>query len=268
MYSRIATLWLFSSLALLGGCGTSPAPTSVTATGTYPSLNGNWEFISSSLPTFNAAILDFTGALQSNGSGVTGTLHSFDLKNLQSPCVTLAQDLPTTGTVDTSGHLTLNIAIGGGTAVIKASLTSNLQFPAVGSYVINGGTCTQPSSTAFAQQFLPLSGTFTGMFTSLGTTSTTAVTAALVQTATPDADGLFPLAGTITLAGTCNITFSFTGGAVSGNEVNLFHQATYQSPNGEFTGASLPDGSGLVRANIAAYNASGCTDLSGSLKKQ
>jgi hypothetical protein len=266
MLPRLFAIPALLTLAVLGGCGSSPAPTTPPAT--YLAISGNWEFITSA-PLLSLPVSNFTGALQSSGGTVTGTLHALDLINFMSPCVTLNQDLPATGTLDTSGNLTLNVAISGGTAVIKSVLTSNLQFPATGSYVITGGACAQASATSLANQFLPITGTYTGTLTVSGTSSTTAATAVLTQSTTPNADGLFPLSGTIMLAGpACNTTFSFTGGTVTGNAVNLFHTAAYQSPDGDFNGASLPDGSALVSAAISTFTGTGCSFVQGPLKRQ
>lgn len=247
----------------LAGCGSS---TPATPAATYPGLNGNWEFTGlNATGGVTTPIANFTGSLQSSGPTVTGVFHTIDFSNLTSPCVTLSQDLPATGTVDSAGNLILTMPIGGGTATLKASLNANFQNPAIGSFQIAGGGCAQGLTNCALLQFLPATGTYSGTST-YGSASSSTVIAVLTQYSTPDADGLFPFSGTVTVTGGCSTSFSFSGGAVTGNEVNLLHEATYQSPSGTFLGALLPDASGFQSATIEAY-APGCGALTGPLTR-
>jgi hypothetical protein len=262
------------SLLLLSGCGSGFSPTNTGPGGTYLSLNGNWEIpgIGSPIGTVALPISNFTGALQSNGANVTGTFHSedFNLQDILSlnPCVTLNQDLPVTGTLDISGNLTLTVLISGGTATIKIPLNANLQFSGIGSYVINGGRCAMAQVSAEASQFVPIAGTYVGTLTPSGSSSTTTVTAMLTQSTTPDADGLFALAGTVQASGAaCTGSFTFSGGAVTGNEINLITEAGYQSSNGSLIAAVSPDATQVMSIDTG-INGTGCSALKGTLTRQ
>jgi len=265
---------LCASISLLCGCGTSSSPTNTGPGGTYLSLNGNWEIIGymagSGGSTLTSPIANFEGALQSSGATVTGTFHTQDISNFTSPCVTLNQDLPVTGTLDTSGNLTLSVVIAGGKATIHQTLSSNLQVnPGFGSFVINGGKCAMAQVSSLVGQIAPANGTYVGTFSAYGSSASSIVTVTLTQLATPDADGLFPLSGTVVAAGSaCNGSFSFTGGAITGNSINLLTETAYQSPNGKFEGAMAPDASAINATEVTFYYPNGCSLAGGILTRQ
>jgi hypothetical protein len=266
--SRIGSLFTLSTLFPLillagSGCSVSGGPTNSSPGGTYLSLTGNWGILGYNSTGLAAPILEFTGALQSTGSSVTGTLRALDINGLLgTPCVALTQDLAATGTLDTSGNLTLTVPISGGVATIKVALSSNLHSPITqGSYQIVGGACAQGATTAFIDQYASATGTYVGTLTPLGSSSTTSATVTLTQSLTPDADGLFALSGTVVLTGACNASFSFTGGTVTGGDINSFYEPSYQGPNGILNAALLADASALGAVHVDAFAPSSCVSL-------
>jgi hypothetical protein len=211
------------SLAVLAGCGVNPA-TSISVSA-YPNLSGNWEAIGLP-PQFSTGlttpIAAFLGALQTSNGNVTGTMRAVDTNQL-APCVPLNQDLTVSGTVSTSGNLVLTVPMAGGTATLSATLNSDPQSFNTGLWTIVDGSCAMASTSMAIVQFAPVTGTYSGTLTSFGTTNNaTMVTAMLVQSPTPNADGQFPLTGTLTYAGTGSCSGSYplipeyvTAGAIS-----------------------------------------------------
>jgi hypothetical protein len=222
--SRIALF--LSAVALAGGLGCG-SPTTPSVPDTL-NISGNWDIVSSTGTTNPAAsIIAFYGALQSSNGAVSGTLHALG-SNLTAPCVSLSQDLPVTGTIDSANNLALNVAIGGGTAALQVPLTQDLQSAANGTYSIAGGTCGMASAPMFAIQIPPVTGTYAGTLTLFQSSPavTAAVTAQLTQSSTPTADGYFPLSGTISIAGGCPSTVSVSnevlmGGSIEGGSASL-----------------------------------------------
>jgi hypothetical protein len=139
--------------------------------------------------------------------------------------------LPFTGTADSSGNLSLTATIAGGVATISANLltleTITLPDGTVrnepffsGTYQVAGGSCAQPSIALTIFPVSNITGTFTGTATAgpLNNPSpSSTITATFVQASTPDANGKYPLSGTITSTGGCNATYTFSSGAVSGD---------------------------------------------------
>jgi hypothetical protein len=200
--SRVALLLSAVALACVLGCGST-----ATSATSFPNISGNWEIVGTtkSPPGLASPISGFFGALQSSNGAVTGTLYAVSA-DPSAPCVSFTEDLPVTGTIDAANNLSLNTTIAGGTATIQVTLTQDLQtFNTGGTYAITGGACAMPSTPMNAIQIPPITGTYTGTLTlSQSSPAVTAnVTAQLVQSTTPTADGHFPLSGTITISGGC-----------------------------------------------------------------
>ncbi len=270
---------LLSPLAALLACGSSATlpPSSTTST----NFSGNWEALgnlvsNTGLPP--SPIEDFTGALQFNGSSVTGTLRAFD--NSTNPCVPLTQDLAVTGSVTTAtslsgtvNDLSLTVPISGGVATITASLPQNLNSFISGTWQISGGACAMPVTPMIISQYAPATGTYTGTFNVLasGTLTpipgtATAITAVLTQSTTPNADGEFPLSGTITATGACTASLAFTNGIVFGDGILNQPLTGPVNPQGLFFGAIDPTATTLV----GLFDASTCNNqgYQGTLTRQ
>jgi hypothetical protein len=219
--SRVALAFSTIALTLASGCGSS---TDTTPT-PYLNISGNW-YIVGPTPTSSTLlppIVSFYGALESSGSAVSGTFHVVPTSPSApfTPCVSIYQDIPVTGTIDAANNLTLNATIAGGAATLQATLTQDLQAFSSGAYSIVGGACAMPSTSMFTYQIPPITGTYSGALTNTFVTPavTTTVTAQLTQSTTPTADGFFPLSGTISIAGGCPASVSFSGEYVEGPSI-------------------------------------------------
>jgi len=262
---RILT-FLFPLAALLA-CGSSSSPG--TDTSAAPNLSGNWEAVGDPISLTTGTIMYFTGALQFNGGAVTGTLRAFPNSKINSPpCVASTQDLQATGTLDANNDLTLTVPIAGGTATITATLGPDLQNAAAGTWQIVGGSCATASAPITIAQYLPLTGTYVG-YTSYppATESTTAV---LTQSTTPNADGFFPLTGTIIVQGTCSGTVPMVPELVSGSNITYPAGTSTPTPAAEFTG-TFDLTATTIQATLELFAAS-CSieniDLQGTLIRQ
>ena len=158
------------------------------------------------------------GSLTSTGGKVTGTLNARTLGF--TPCIANNADLPVTGTIDASGNLNLTAPVAGGIATITISVLT-LPPPLAdpnGTYQVIGGPCAQPSIGLIGFEIPNASGAYAGTLTEQFTTGSGSITvkAVLVESATPNADGEFPVSGTITYTGDCSATLSFTNGVAFG----------------------------------------------------
>jgi hypothetical protein len=185
-------------------------------------------------------------------------------------CTNNAQGLAVTGTIASNNLLTLRLPVGGGTATITAQLGTTLQSFTAASYTIDGGTCAMAATAGSISQFAPITGTYTGTLSETVPNIGTAinVTANLVQSTTPSADGQFPLSGSVTVTSPCATTFAFSDGEVTGNNVNGNVGLTNPPPPGILRGASIPTAASL-QATLALY-IPGClnTDFNGSMTRQ
>ena len=220
----------------LTGCATSTPPAPSNPVPTPANVTGNWEFEVKlpAQPTSGPFVFptnpveDIFGSLSSSGKSVTALLHATPLAIPN--CVEMDTALPFTGTTDSSGDLSLTAPLAGGIATISANVVTpptitlpdgtvrNEPFFA-GTYQVVGGSCAQPSIALTILSVPNITGTFTGTampnFTSAPGPNST-ITATFVQASVPDANGKYPLSGTITSTGGCNATYAFNSGAVSG----------------------------------------------------
>ena len=224
-----------SCLMLLSGCGAGSFVSSLFAT---PDLSGNWEIASTSglgagtLPTAGVLLV---GSLSSLGSNVSGI---FRLANLALPnsCGTPLQQVVTvTGSIDSSRNLTLTSSAFAGSVLRIQFVVPPTLGPVgagatltglTGTIAITGGNCTFASSTAFGSEITSLTGTYAGPVTasSFGTTppipsGTASLT--ITQATLPQADGQFPVTGTLNFTqGGCTTSTALTG-TVSGTQLTL-----------------------------------------------
>jgi hypothetical protein len=126
------------------------------------------------------------------------------------------------GTVDSSGNLTITLPVGGGTATLTATLGTNLETEAAGSLKIVGGTCEMPSTAMQIAQYAPISGTYMGTFNEYNSLAqpiagtATTITAVLAQSATPNASDQYAVTGTVTATGACSATFQLSNSIALG----------------------------------------------------
>jgi hypothetical protein len=199
-------------------------------------------------------IADFTGALQSNGSTVSGVFRTLSSTPFGGNCPSITTDLAVTGTLDASNNLSLNIPISGGTATITAILPQDTQTFTTGSFQIIGGTCSMPATNMFITQFAPVTGTYTGtLATTYGTAISATVTAALVQSTTPNADGQFPLTGTVTIQGPCSAALPLLPETVSGNGISL-PSGSSTSPVSDLSGPIMTPTAASIKASVDIHD--------------
>jgi hypothetical protein len=259
---------LLIPLAAILGCGVTPTP--ATTTSPSLSLSGNWMAIAPATPstppiTLPTPIAEFTGALQFSGNAVTGTLRAFD-PEFPNQCVSMTQDLPVSGTLDASNKLTLVVPISGGTATITATLGTNSETYTNGTWQIVGGACAMPVTSIVIAHYAPVTGTYTGTLNTFDITTltivpgtATSITAVLTQSTAPNADGQFPLTGTIIATGACSGNFTIANEAVSGGAITPISSLT--NPQTAFldgviepTATSIVAGfSGLAACNWQVY---------------
>jgi hypothetical protein len=262
---------LLLPLAALLACGSNPTPPKSNPS-TF-NLSGDWLALApypvgtQTLPT---PIADFMGALQFSGSSVTGTVRALS-PTFPNPCVSALQDLTVTGTVDASNNLVLTIPISGGTAAINAAVQDSYAY-FNGSWQITGGACAMGSTQITLAHFAPITGTYAGTFNILDLSTltiepgtATAIAAVLTQSTTPNADGQFPVTGTITATGNCSGTFALTSEVVAGGGLMLNQSIPEQTVI--FDGATEPTATYLSTA-FSPLTACNSQTYSGTLTRQ
>ncbi|MGB7265610.1 MAG: hypothetical protein WBC92_08865 [Terracidiphilus sp.] len=212
-----AFIALIGASMTLAGCGSSPATSIVTPAA--PDLTGNWQIqsdVTSNIVPPPGVVL--FGALESTVSQVTGT---FRFANLGQPTQCgLDVVVSVSGSVDSKNNLTLtSSAMPNGTTVkVLLAITGSQQpYSGTGSIEVDGPTCTFPSTGAIGEQVQNASGTYTGTLTpgtlvSPGSGASATVSLALIQSASPQADGRFPATGSFNYTvGTCTGSASLSG---------------------------------------------------------
>jgi hypothetical protein len=222
---------------------TTPPPAPASPAPITANLSGNWEaditynpnyfvtYFSNFGPSigYTPLVTGFGGSLQFSNGAVTGTLTSYI--NQEASCygqyiVDNTATVAVTGTLDASNNLTLTVPVARGTATITATLGSNPQTLADGSFQIVGGDCPMSATPMTIAQYAPVTGTYTGTFNEAysgdnvpfsGTDIT--VTAVLTQSTTANSSGIFPLTGTLNVTGACTGSIPLPSGTVQGSNV-------------------------------------------------
>jgi len=218
--------WPLLSLALLlapvAGCGgSSSGTTPVNPPQTYPTLSGNWTVSATSNLTGATYLLG--GSITDSGATVTATLQALPD---ESGCLPTGQPIPFTGSVTTSGAISL-------TSAVVASQTISISGSTLGSglitgtYRIAGGCAAGDSGTIEALVEPSFTGTYTGTMQPTSGTSVD-VSATIVQ-AGPNADGEFGVTGTVEFSGSS----CFTSGTITSSTVlGEYIQATMSTDKG------------------------------------
>ncbi|HEY5330722.1 MAG TPA: hypothetical protein VIJ79_12615 [Acidobacteriaceae bacterium] len=235
--ASLRILALALPLTCLLGCGGS-APT-LPAT-VFPNVTGNWQFLVGTagpgLPVLiGSPIADLSGSLSSTDGKVTGTLTSLSISI--TPCISSNTDIQVSGTIDSAGNLSLTAPIAGGVATMTALVTTNPIPLFEGTYQVIGGPCAQTSVPLRSIEVPNISGTYAGTLTESvpQTTGSLTLKATLVESTTPNADGKYPLTGSLTYSGDCTGTLSLTNYFVSGITAQ-----SGPSSNGETFSAGVP----------------------------
>lgn len=190
------------------------------------------------------------------------------------PCGGETTDLPLTGTLEPDGHLTMTMPISSGVTTFSLLVPqTRSSLSADSSVEVIGGGCARAQSTVRATEFANISGTYAGTLRNIAfppqtLLETATVTAVLVQSPTPSADGQFTLSGTVTATGDCSGTYTFSDGVVTGEYLQSSGRlGSLMVPSVMmFSGLNLNNPNSLS-AGIA--NFPGCrTILHGSLARQ
>lgn len=224
-----------SALLTLGCGGVKPTGTTTTPASPY-TFSGDWgaQFISASNPA-SVPIIEFLGSLSASNGMVTGGFIPIPSSGTSACLTPSLTPIPVSGTVDSRGDLTLMLPVAGGTATLTATLATNVEAYAAGSYKIVGGTCAMPSTAMQIAQYAPLNDTYAGTFNQLNSSglpingSAITLTAMLAQSTTPNANGQFPVTGTIATTGVCTASITLTNAYVMGGL--LFSEDTTFSYN-------------------------------------
>ena len=257
---------------LLSGCASvttvsNPAPSALA----YAQLAGNWRFT-----TANASTPQLTlgGSLAVNGSAVSGMLHALT----PGQCLAPTDTIPVKGAIDPAGALTLSGASPGGTVLhitgTAAADRHSLDNPTL---TATGGACAGPgqaiaqdsSGGATAQQYQPVSGTYTGtLITAEG--ESFPLTTTVTQLDQPDASGIYHLQGSAAASTNPCLPPSVTATAstLSGGVLS----ATYTDSSGATsitaTGSASPDGRTLTLSNWSLTSTCGSDTGAGILLQQ
>ena len=253
---------------LLSGCtGANQVVAAPASTNAYAAASGNWLFTSGS----SARPSSWGGALSVSGTSVTGTLHA-----MATTCATAQTSVAVAGSIDANGVLSITSKeFAGGTLSISGALASDRHSLVSPAMAITGGSCATAAlgqgshATVFArettaptaQQFQPLTGSYTGTFTSDSGGKLT-VAASLSQPTVPDLDGTYHLTGTASFTGdACVSAPVLTDSVVTGNTIT----ATYTDPETKaaVTGSGTFSADGSI-ITIAHWALTGCGDDSGS----
>ena len=180
------TTLLLSASTLLTGCSNNAV--------TLPavSVTGNWQIASSAASA--SRLPSISGELTGTSAAMTGILHS----DSASSCIAPTSPFDVAGSTDSTGLTTLTgNGVAGGTLTITGTLAANGKSFSKASYNVAGGTCAfaAVATGATAQSYTPISGNYAGNFSDAGG-QVIAVTAALSQSPSSDANGNFTLSGT------------------------------------------------------------------------
>ena len=259
---------------LLAGCAATSSTTPTAATQSYAQLAGNWQFTAAG----NTTLSSLAGSLAVSGTTVTGMLHP-----LAGTCVTGAAVHPfaVSGIIDSAGLLTLTSTnFSGGAFHLTGTIAANqhsLQSP---TYTVSGGSCSSaapafarltPQDNAtitIAQQYQPISGTYTGNFSDADGV-VMAVSANLQQSSSPDANGDFHLSGTATFANNpCLNTPVVTDSVINGATVTATYTDATTGNSIVGTGTFDATATTLTVTQWTLSGASSCADSgTGSIAK-
>lgn len=233
MKSLYLSLVVSLSLPFLVGCGGSPMGGGNNGEGigqTPPPVTGfaeSWHFV----PASNSSSIE--AALTLSSSSVVGVGH-FQSFNTGSSCPSFFDNFPLSGTIDGQGNLSVKSSpVSGRVLFLTGVLAPDRGSVSSGRYHFTGG-CAAAETGLTGVKVKPLTGLYVG--TMQGSGSTVSISTQLTQATTSDKDGLFPLAGTFTVANMCDAPFTLNGASVVGAVVHLYSN----------TGAGLDDLTGVM----------------------
>ncbi len=271
----VTSLGLAGLLAgLLSGCSTSATSAATATPQAFNGVAGNWQISSATTATSRAVTV--AGNLSISGADVSGTLHPI------SGTCSSSSDIPVAGSINSAGKLTFSsIGMPGAAAALSVSGTLSADQRSLSgiSFAFTGLPCAQPAHTpgaaprlnpspAIAQQYLPISGTYTGAFTGNDGTNLP-VSATLTQTTAADANGMFHLTGNATFTNNpCLNTPVVTDSTVTGSTVSATYTDRQTSNSVSATGTFSNDATSLTISNWTLSGNCGAETGTGLLTKQ
>jgi hypothetical protein len=241
-YISLRLLAIVVIASFFTGCSSIHHPAAPSST--VQNLTGNWLFDTDIPPAqaITAPVYAFTGAINSQGANVSAVLRALGT------CISPSQDIAFTGSQTADGTLTLtstNLPNNVVTITLNFITLYNLTSGQGSISIAGSGPCSIPSTALFASEIQPVTGAYIGTVSAAsGTPSTASATANLTQAAA-NSDGLFPVTGSIAIAGiSCSSTFSLTG-LITGPNLS----ATLVSTSGPTATGSVQ---GTINAGIFA----------------
>ena len=241
---RLKHLFAASALlcTLLSGCGggnsSNPSAFSIQA--------GNWNINASSTAGGNDFIIG--GNLTQSGSSISGVMHI-----VHSACFNLTTDVPVSGSV--SGRVvTLTSAPLNQVVTVTAIATSATAL--TGTYTASAAGCSAGDEGTISANLVPsVTGSWHGTFTSTASSGTTInATANLTQSPTADADGFFPVTGTVTFTGSpCFTSGTIVQSIAAGSVLGLEITTNDQPAPGDVVVALVMDSPATSTAATGAY---------------
>jgi len=219
--------------ALLIGCGGSSGTTTpVVPSSPYPNLAGNWTLTADSNVT--GAQYQLGGYMTNTGASVTATFHVYPFA--ESNCYPSEEEIPFTGTVTTSGAISLTSgSVANQTITMAGSISGGSSFTAT--YEIAGGCAAGDAGLVLASAEPSYTGDYTGTLQPLSGSDVN-VSVNMVQSG-PNAGGEYSVSGTAQFSGTsCFTTGTITSSTIFGEYVQ-FAMSTDNGGAGEFIGAAI-----------------------------
>ncbi len=284
-----ATLALLFLCAGLSGCGSSPtsgapSPTTNPLLAALPSNMQIQLTYSVGTPTpVQFFVANLIGSLTAQGNTVSGTLRYSTPS--ASPCISPTADITYIGTIDANNLLTLTTtSFAGTTAIIALQLPAafvGASYRVAGTAQLNGGSCAAAVTQGSAILVPSVTGTFTGSLTPSTTVTGNPATgpggsATVVLTqASANADGQFPLTGTLNFTSPNCTLATPVAGIVSGLTVQLVSGTSFPTIPGAVSAVSFFGGAfspGLAASQMdISVAVPGCPDIgfyNGSLTRQ
>lgn len=236
---RLSPALVTSTLALLCGCSALSLQSLAGGNAKVGTdFTGNYTFagVPSSSGQAPGPVQVFVGAIANSGSTFGATFRLVSSNG----CVAPTADVVFTGTMSSSGQITLTSTTLANNPISITWLDDPTQSSnGIGTYTISGsGPCATAATQFVSDAYSPVTGTYTGTFTS-ATGAPATVTATLAQGAA-NADGQFPESGSLTLS-TATCTNNFTvGGTVTGPTLSVVFNPSSPAGLGGFV-AVLPD---------------------------
>lgn len=243
--SVLAVVLVMSFAVSCGGGGSSTDPGTppvIPPAQNYTSISGNWGVTATS--AMYSQTITIGGALVSNGSSVTGTIHFLSIEFTGTSirnCID-SSDLPVSGTIDANNNVSLTSSAFNGQVLTATMVAAANGKTMQGTYKITGGCIGNEQGTFQAATYADANGSWSGSVTSASPNSTAVpVTATISQSLTANAHGVYPVTGSVTFTGSpCFTTAQITAGTSAlGSFLAGGYLSLYLSAADSVTGAPV-----------------------------